>query len=111
MLYFVVLPFREHRSGFKRLQPISSTALWCNSFICDLLVLLAICLLLFGYHLVITPSYLYNVDDLLNITLALYFYGLSYLPLIYNLSSAFTSLSALSAVLILIFFLSGKYPI
>lgn len=108
MLYFIVLPFRENRNGFKRLQPISSTALWCNSLLCDLFILLAICFLLFSYQFIIMPSYLYNVDNIFQIMLAVFFYCITYLPLIYSLSSAFTSLSGLSSVMFLVFFLSGN---
>lgn len=109
MFYFAMLPFKENRSGFKRLHATSSRVYWGSILICDLLLLLFICLLLFGYQVLIMPRELYNTCDLTSIMLSVFFYGLSYLPLLYCLTNIVRTMSALSTCLVTLYYVSRKY--
>uniref|UniRef100_A0A1A9V1P9 ABC transporter domain-containing protein n=1 Tax=Glossina austeni TaxID=7395 RepID=A0A1A9V1P9_GLOAU len=106
MFYFAMLPFMENRNGFKLLQPTSTTAYWFDVLIIDSLLFLGICFLLFGYQVLIMPHELYEISDLINIISALFFYGLSYLPLVYSFANLFTALSTLSSCMSALFFVS-----
>uniref|UniRef100_A0A1B0A5P0 ABC transporter domain-containing protein n=1 Tax=Glossina pallidipes TaxID=7398 RepID=A0A1B0A5P0_GLOPL len=106
MFYFAMLPFMENRNGFKQLQPTSTAAYWFDVLIIDSLLFLGICFLLFGYQALIMPHELYEMSDLINIISALFFYGLSYLPLVYTFANLFTALSTLSSCMSALFFVS-----
>lgn len=108
MFYFAMLPFKENRSGFKRLQAMSPYIYWGSVLICDLLLLLLICGLLYLYQYIIMPQELYDSKDLCNIIVALFFYGLTYLPLIYCFTNMVTTLSALSTCMSALFYVSCK---
>ncbi|KAL9874745.1 phospholipid-transporting ATPase ABCA3-like isoform 1-T1 [Glossina fuscipes fuscipes] len=106
MFYFAMLPFMENRNGFKQLQPTSIAMYWFDVLIIDLLLYLGICFLLFVYQALIMPHELYEISDLINIISALFFYGLSYLPLVYMFANLFTALSTLSSCMSALFFVS-----
>ncbi|TMW39201.1 hypothetical protein DOY81_015719, partial [Sarcophaga bullata] len=106
MFYFAMLPFKENRSGFKRLQAMSPYTYWCSILICDLLLLLLICIVLYGFQILIMPKELYGLNDVRNIIFAIFFYGLSYLPLIYCFTNMVTTLSALSSCMVVLFYIS-----
>lgn len=108
MFYFAMLPFMENCNGFKQLQPTSTAAYWFDVLIIDSLLFLGICFVLFGYQALIMPHELYEISDLINIVSALFFYGLSYLPLVYTFANLFTALSTLSSCMSALFFVSCK---
>ncbi|XP_013113812.2 ATP-binding cassette sub-family A member 2 [Stomoxys calcitrans] len=106
MFYFAMLPFKENRSGFKRLHATSSCIYWGSNLIFDLLLLFLICMALFAYQSLIMPHELYNMEDLCSIVFSIFFYGLSYLPLIYCLTNIATTMSALSTCLVTLYNIS-----
>ncbi|XP_037819690.1 ATP-binding cassette sub-family A member 3 [Lucilia sericata] len=110
MFYFAMLPFKENRSGFKRLQTMSPYIYWGSILICDLLLLLLICLAFNGYQTVIMPKELYDLSDISNVTISIFFYGLTYLPIIYCFANMVTTLSALSTCLVVLFYISFIPP-
>lgn len=109
MFYFAMLPFKENRSGFKHLQPMSPYVYWGSILICDFILLLLICTALNAYQAAIMPKELYDLKDISNISIALFFYGLSYLPIIYIFANMVTTLSALSTCLVVLFYVSCKF--
>lgn len=109
MFYFGMLPFKENCSGFKRLHATSSYIYWGSNLICDLILLFTICVVLYGYQVLLMPQELYSISDLISIVFAIFFYGLSYIPLLYCLTNLATSMSALSTCLVTLFYVSSRY--
>lgn len=109
MFYFAMLPFMENRSGFKRLQAMSPCIYWGSVLISDLMLLLLICVALYGFQMAIMPQELYSACDIRNITISLFFYGLTYLPIIYCFANILTTLSALSTCMVVLFYISCKF--
>lgn len=108
IFYFAILPFKENRSGFKRLQATSSIVYWSSNLIFDLILLFLVCCSLFTYQTLIMPDELYNISDLYRIVSAIFFYGLTYLPLLYCLTNIVTTMSALSTCLVALYYASSK---
>ncbi|XP_075151288.1 engulfment ABC Transporter in the ovary isoform X2 [Haematobia irritans] len=106
LFYFAMLPFKENRSGFKRLLATSPYIFWGSNIICDLLLLLLICAAFYGFQILIMPKELYNMNELCSIVLSLFFYGFTYLPVIYILTNLTTTMSALSTCLVTLFYIS-----
>ncbi|XP_011295390.1 ATP-binding cassette sub-family A member 17 isoform X2 [Musca domestica] len=106
IFYFAILPFKENRSGFKRLQATSSIVYWSSNLIFDLILLFLVCCCLFTYQTLIMPDELYNISDLYRIVSAIFFYGLTYLPLLYCLTNIVTTMSALSTCLVALYYAS-----
>ncbi|XP_073824278.1 engulfment ABC Transporter in the ovary [Musca autumnalis] len=106
MFYFGMLPFKENRSGFKRLLATSTHIYWISNIIFDLVLLMLVCVALFAYQILIMPEELYNMNELSSIVWAIFFYGLTYLPLLYCLTNIFTTMSAFSTCLATLYYVS-----
>lgn len=108
MFFYISLPFREYVNGFRQLQAMSRYTYWAATYVFDLMVHALFCELLFLFQLAIMPAELYTSEDLKIIMLSIFFYGCSYLPILYALGNNFKSISTISTYLLLMFIVSGK---
>lgn len=108
MFFYISLPFREYVNGFRQLQAMSRYTYWAATYVFDLMVHALFCELLFLFQLAIMPAELYTSEDLKMIMLSIFFYGCSYLPILYALGNNFKSISTISTYLLLMFIVSGK---
>ncbi|KAH8409957.1 hypothetical protein KR009_002192 [Drosophila setifemur] len=111
MFYFISLPFREFANGFRQLQPMSRFTYWLTTFAFDVLLLAFICLLLFVLQQLVMPSELYSKAELRVIVTSIFFYGCSYLPILYSLGNNFKSISTISTYLLLMLIVSAIAPL
>lgn len=107
MFYFIALPFREFANGFRRLQTMSRFTYWAAHFTFDVLTLAAICVLLLLLQQLFMPAELYSKMELRVIAASIFFYGCSYLPILYALGNNFKSISTISTYLLLMLIVSG----
>lgn len=108
MFYFISLPFREYANGFKQLQTMSRFTYWFAHFTFDMLILIFVCVALFSLQSLMMPSELYTTAELKVIVLSIFFYGCSYLPILYALGNNFKSISTISTYLLLMLIVSGN---
>lgn len=108
MFYYVALPFRENANGFRQLQPMSRYTYWCATFVFDMTLHALVCLLLFLVQKMIMPAELYNIEEQQLIVMSIFFYGCSYLPILYALGNNFQSISTISTYLLLMLNVSGE---
>ncbi|EDW03205.1 ATP-binding cassette sub-family A member 2 isoform X2 [Drosophila grimshawi] len=111
MFYYIALPFRENANGFRQLQPMSRFTYWFATLTFDLLLHTLVCLLLLLLQKLIMPPELYTPEDLKLIVISIFFYGCSYLPILYTLSSSFKSISTISTYLLLMLIVSEIAPL
>jgi len=108
MFYYISLPYRENASGFRQLQPMSRYTYWLSTFVFDIILHGILCVALFLIQQLIMPAELYHMDDLKMIVISIFFYGCSYLPILYTLGNSFKSISTISTYLLLMLIVSGK---
>lgn len=108
MFFYISLPFREYVNGFRHLQAMSRYTYWAATFVFDLMLHALFCEVLFLLQHVIMPAELYTPYDLKMIVLSIFFYGCSYLPILYALGNNFKSISTISTYLLLMLIVSGK---
>ncbi|XP_052852161.1 ATP-binding cassette sub-family A member 17 isoform X3 [Drosophila gunungcola] len=111
MFYFISLPFREYANGFRQLQTMSRFTYWLAHFVFDMLLLVFVCSLLFLLQYLIMPAELYSKVELRVIVLSIFFYGCSYLPILYALGNNFKSISTISTYLLLMLIVSAIAPL
>lgn len=111
MFYFISLPFREYANGFKQLQTMSRFTYWFAHFTFDMLILIFVCVALFSLQSLMMPSELYTTAELKVIVLSIFFYGCSYLPILYALGNNFKSISTISTYLLLMLIVSAIAPL
>ncbi|XP_017068116.1 phospholipid-transporting ATPase ABCA3 isoform X2 [Drosophila eugracilis] len=111
MFYFISLPFREYANGFRQLQAMSRYTYWLSHFTFDMLFLIFVCGALFVLQFLIMPAELYNATELKVIVLSIFFYGCSYLPILYALGNNFKSISTISTYLLLMLIVSAIAPL
>lgn len=111
MFYYIVLPFREHVNGFYQLQPMSRFTYWWATFIFDMLLHGIVCLTLLLIQRLIMPDELYKIEDQKLIAWSVFFYGCSYLPILYVLGNNFESISTISTYILFMLIVSGKWLI
>ncbi|XP_043640765.1 phospholipid-transporting ATPase ABCA3 [Drosophila teissieri] len=111
MFYFISLPFREYANGFRQLQTMSRFTYWLAHFTFDVLLLILVCVALFNLQYLVMPSELYTTAQLKVIVLSIFFYGCSYLPILYALGNNFKSISTISTYLLLMLIVSAIAPL
>ncbi|XP_017047859.1 ATP-binding cassette sub-family A member 17 [Drosophila ficusphila] len=111
MFYFISLPFREYANGFRQLQTMSRFTYWLSHFAFDVLLLTFVCTLLFLLQHLIMPVELYSTAELRVIVMSIFFYGCSYLPILYALGNNFKSISTISTYLLLMLIVSAIAPL
>ncbi|XP_037957966.1 retinal-specific phospholipid-transporting ATPase ABCA4 [Teleopsis dalmanni] len=111
MFFYVSLPFRENKSGFKNLQPIPHVTYWVSVFIYDVLLHMLVCLLFFGYQFLLMPQQLYTPAEQYTIVASIFFYGISYLPILYCFANSFRSISTISTYLLFMLIISAIAPL
>ncbi|XP_034666674.1 ATP-binding cassette sub-family A member 17 [Drosophila subobscura] len=111
MFYFISLPFREHDNGFRQLQTMSRYTFWLSTFAFDVLLLALLCVALFVLQNWLMPSELYSTSELRIIVMSIFFYGCSYLPILYSLANNFKSISTISTYLLLMLIVSAIAPL
>ncbi|KAH8238979.1 hypothetical protein KR038_011395 [Drosophila bunnanda] len=111
MFYFIALPFREYANGFRRLQTMSRFTYWAAHFTFDVLTLAAICVSLLLLQQLFMPAELYSKMELRMIAASIFFYGCSYLPILYALGNNFKSISTISTYLLLMLIVSAIAPL
>ncbi|XP_030376704.1 ATP-binding cassette sub-family A member 17 isoform X2 [Scaptodrosophila lebanonensis] len=111
MFYYLSLPFREHANGFRQLQAMSSSTFWISTFVFDVLLHLCVCFVMWIFQYIIMPSELYPKQDVFAIMWSIFFYGLSYLPVLYILANSFKSVSTIATYLLLMLILSSIIPL
>ncbi|KAH8266653.1 hypothetical protein KR018_006787 [Drosophila ironensis] len=111
MFYFISLPFREYANGFRQLQTMSRFTFWLSTFTFDVLLLSFICATLFLLQHAVMPAELYSKEELRVIVMSLFFYGCSYLPILYALGNNFKSISTISTYLLLMLIISAIVPL
>ncbi|XP_034475050.1 ATP-binding cassette sub-family A member 2-like isoform X2 [Drosophila innubila] len=111
MFYYISLPFRENSSGFRQLQPMSRYTYWFSTFVFDIILHGMLCVALFLIQQLIMPAELYKIEDLQMIVFSIFFYGCSYLPILYTLGNSFKSISTISTYLLLMFIVSEIAPL
>ncbi|XP_017859906.1 PREDICTED: ATP-binding cassette sub-family A member 3 [Drosophila arizonae] len=111
MFYYIVLPFGEHVNGFRQLQPMSRFTYWWATFVFDSLLHGIVCLMLFLMQQLFMPDELYKVEEQKLIAWSIFFYGCSYLPILYVLGNNFKSISTISTYLLLMFIVSEIAPL
>ncbi|XP_064549091.1 phospholipid-transporting ATPase ABCA1 [Drosophila montana] len=111
MFYYVALPFRENANGFRQLQPMSRYTYWCATFVFDMILHALVCLVLFLVQKAIMPAELYNIEEQQLIVMSIFFYGCSYLPILYALGNNFQSISTISTYLLLMLNVSEIAPL
>ncbi|XP_017855043.1 ATP-binding cassette sub-family A member 9 isoform X2 [Drosophila busckii] len=109
LFYYTSLPFREHVNGFRQLQPMSRYTYWFASFAMDALLHCGLCLILYIIQRIIMPSELYSVEEQGMIGFSFFFYGISYLPILYLLANNFKSISTISTYLLLMLIVSAAH--
>ncbi|KAH8251293.1 hypothetical protein KR032_005365 [Drosophila birchii] len=111
MFYFIALPFREYANGFRRLQTMSRFTYWAAHFTFDVLTLAVVCVLLLLLQQLFMPAELYSKIELRMIAASIFFYGCSYLPILYALGNNFKSISTISTYLLLMLIVSAIAPL
>uniref|UniRef100_W8BPU7 ATP-binding cassette sub-family A member 3 n=1 Tax=Ceratitis capitata TaxID=7213 RepID=W8BPU7_CERCA len=111
IFFYVALPFHEYTNGFKQLQSIPRPVFWLSTYAFDVALHFFVCLLLFLAQTTITPSELYNSSEQYLIVASIFFYGCSYLPIIYSLANAFRSISTISTYMLFMLILSAIVPL
>ncbi|KAH8274147.1 hypothetical protein KR044_012010 [Drosophila immigrans] len=111
MFYYISLPFRENANGFRQLQAMSRYTFWSATFAFDVLLHAMLCVALFLMQQLIIPGELYKIEDLQSIVLSIFFYGCSYLPILYALGNIFKSISTISTYLLLMLIISQIAPL
>ncbi|XP_023163900.2 ATP-binding cassette sub-family A member 2 isoform X2 [Drosophila hydei] len=111
MFYYIVLPFREHVNGFYQLQPMSRFTYWWATFIFDMLLHGIVCLTLLLIQRLIMPDELYKIEDQKLIAWSVFFYGCSYLPILYVLGNNFESISTISTYILFMLIVSEIAPL
>ncbi|XP_017037324.1 phospholipid-transporting ATPase ABCA3 [Drosophila kikkawai] len=111
MFYFIALPFREYANGFRRLQTMSRYTYWAAHFTFDVLTLAVVCVSLLLLQQLFMPAELYSKMELRVIVASIFFYGCSYLPILYALGNNFKSISTISTYLLLMLIVSAIAPL
>ncbi|XP_018794885.1 PREDICTED: ATP-binding cassette sub-family A member 1 isoform X2 [Bactrocera latifrons] len=111
IFFYIALPFHEHASEFKQLQAIPRTIFWLATFVFDAAQHFFVCILLCLLQYVLMPSELYNLSEQLIIIASIFFYGCSYLPIIYSLANAFRSISTISTYMLFMLIVSAIAPL
>lgn len=111
IFFYIALPFHEHASEFKQLQAIPRTIFWLATFVFDAAQHFVVCMLLCLLQYVLMPSELYNLSEQLIIIASIFFYGCSYLPIIYSLANAFRSISTISTYMLFMLIVSAIAPL
>ncbi|KAH8404862.1 hypothetical protein KR222_007399, partial [Zaprionus bogoriensis] len=111
MFFYISLPFREHVNGFRQLQAMSRYTFWSATFTFDLLLHALLCTALYLLQRLVMPAELYTGEELRLIVLSMFFYGLSYLPILYALGNNFKSISTISTCLLLMLIVSEIAPL
>ncbi|KAH8319096.1 hypothetical protein KR067_008631 [Drosophila pandora] len=111
MFYFISLPFREYANGFRQLQTMSRFTFWFSTFAFDVLVLTFVCSILMLLQQLLMPPELYSTPELRVIVMSIFFYGCSYLPILYSLGNNFKSISTISTYLLLMLIVSAIIPL
>ncbi|XP_032310895.1 phospholipid-transporting ATPase ABCA3 isoform X2 [Drosophila ananassae] len=111
MFYFISLPFREYANGFRQLQTMSRFTFWFSTFAFDVLVLTFVCSILMLLQQLLMPPELYSTPELRVIVMSIFFYGCSYLPILYSLGNNFKSISTISTYLLLMLIVSAIVPL
>ncbi|KAH8393111.1 hypothetical protein KR215_010716, partial [Drosophila sulfurigaster] len=111
MFYYISLPFRENANGFRQLQAMSRYNFWFSTFAFDVIMHGTLCVALFLIQQLIMPAELYKTEDLQSIVLSIFFYGCSYLPILYALGNSFKSISTISTYLLLMLIISQIAPL
>ncbi|KAH8376899.1 hypothetical protein KR093_002048 [Drosophila rubida] len=111
IFYYISLPFRENANGFRQLQAMSRYTFWFSTFAFDVLLHGMFCVALFLMQQLIMPGELYKIEDLQTIVLSIFFYGCSYLPILYSLGNSFKSISTITTYLLLMLIISQIAPL
>ncbi|XP_055370774.1 retinal-specific phospholipid-transporting ATPase ABCA4 [Condylostylus longicornis] len=111
MIFYLILPFYEERSGFKDLQPVQPLWYWIFFTICDLAAHFVICIFLFLPHIIYILFDIYDSNEVSLLLFAYFFYGVAYIPLLYIIGRCFQTISSLCSFLFLIFIISTITPI
>lgn len=96
-------------NGFKNLQAIPRSTYWFSYMSFDVTLHALLCVLLYIFQRLIMPVELYSYHEQLLIIFTVFFYGLSYLPILYCMTSAFRSISTLSTYLLFMLIVSGTH--
>lgn len=128
MLFYVVLPFNEEASEFRKLQNMSSFWYWMTNYVIDLMIHTIFCGVI---YVVLIVSDTHNIFDhvdysedsifsikrikvdnfpIISVTLTtlLLFYGIAYIPLLYVFGQLFTSMSSLFSFLAYFFLIFSE---
>lgn len=111
IFFYIALPFHENASGFKQLQAIPRSIFWLSTFAFDVAQHFAVCILLSIVQFLLMPSEFYNLSEQLLIIGSIFFYGCSYLPIIYSLANAFRSISTISTYMLFMLIISAIAPL
>ncbi|XP_054742275.1 ATP-binding cassette sub-family A member 2 [Anastrepha obliqua] len=111
IFFYVALPFHEHASGFKQLQAIPRSVFWLSTFAFDATLHFFVCLFLCLLQALLMPNELYSLSEQLIIIASIFFYGCSYLPILYSLANAFRSISTISTYMLFMLIVSAIVPL
>ncbi|XP_067622115.1 phospholipid-transporting ATPase ABCA3 isoform X3 [Eurosta solidaginis] len=111
VFFYIALPFYEHANGFKQLQAVPRLVYWFSSFAFDATLHFTICLLLALLQVLLMPNELYNLSEQFFIITSIFFYGVSYLPILYSLANAFRSISTISTYMLFMLTTSAIIPL
>ncbi|XP_017493988.1 PREDICTED: ATP-binding cassette sub-family A member 1 isoform X3 [Rhagoletis zephyria] len=111
IFFYVALPFHENASGFKELQAIPRALFWASNFAFDAMLHFTVCLLLFLLQVALMPTELYNLSEQFVINASIFFYGCSYLPILYSLANTFRSISTISTYMLFMLIVSAIIPL
>ncbi|KAJ6637353.1 Phospholipid-transporting ATPase ABCA3 [Pseudolycoriella hygida] len=99
MLFYVMLPFKEEASEFRKLQNMSSFLFWFTNYFFDLFIHTIFCAFVYGMLNVLDIHHIFESTNYETITKLLFFYGIAYIPLLYIFGQSFKSISSLFSFL------------
>ncbi|XP_037035767.1 ATP-binding cassette sub-family A member 3 isoform X2 [Bradysia coprophila] len=99
MLFYVMLPFSEEVTEFRKLQNMPAAWFWLTNYVVDLLIHVVFTGIVYIVLILWDTHDIFEQEDYLTLATLLLFYGIAYIPLLYIIGQSFGSMSSLFSFL------------